>query len=131
MGGIQGGGGYLKLFGFLGPGFYAKGSFWDKWVVEPFGGTHDALNSWTGYDTVNDSAYTTVRIGFDGTPFSEKFFAPRFVGNIRPDYGVGWRNHERDRHSSGAPFALATIANELPPGTLQIINNAYNKSGPR
>jgi hypothetical protein len=100
-------------------------------VVEPFGGTHDALNSWTGYDTVNDSAYTTVRIGFDGNPILGEVFAPRFVGNIRPDYGVAGGIMNVIDIPLAAPFALATIANELPPGTLQIINNAYNKSGPR
>jgi len=131
MGGIQGSTGYLKLFG-IGPEFYEKGSFWDKWVVEPFSGTHDQFNSFSTYDTLNDPGYLTFQTDFQGNLILQNgnfvtALAPRFVGNIQP-----MTNAEKWISATmnvidiplASPFALATIADQLPPGALQILTNS-------
>ena len=136
MGGTQGGGGYLKLFGWFGPGFYEKGSFWDKWVVEPFSGTHDRFNSPSSYDTVNEPNYKAFQVDIngktilrDGKPI--EVLAPRYVGNIRPDYGWSGAIMNAIDIPLASPFALATIVDQLPPGTLQVLNNTIHKQTDR
>jgi hypothetical protein len=133
MGGNQGSNGYLKIFG-IGPGFYAKGSFWDKWVVEPFSGTHDQLNSFTAYDSVNDPNYNTYQFDIQGNQVLRNgspvdVLVPRIVGNIRPDYGWMASIMNAVDIPLSMPFALATIANQLPPGTLQIIIDGLRAKG--
>ncbi len=129
MGGIQGGGGYLKILG-IGPGFYPKGSFWDKWVVEPFAGTHDMFNSPTTYDNVNDPGSRMFQVDFQGNPVlvdgnAVEVLAPRFVGNIKSD--AAWLSKVMNVIDIpvASPFAVASIVNQLPPGIWQIIDNAY------
>jgi hypothetical protein len=131
MGGHQGSEvGYLKMFG-LGPGTYAKDSFWAKWVVEPFGGAHDKLNSYSAYDTVNGISPPMDVLNFDGTKYVDPITGktpqvpiPRFVGNIRPDYG-GFANFMNIIDIPlAAPFAAGTVVNQLPPSLLQVLENA-------
>ncbi|WP_205205210.1 DUF637 domain-containing protein, partial [Azonexus hydrophilus] len=129
MGGHQGREvGYLKMFG-IGPGDYDKNSFWAKWIVELFGGWHDKFNSYSAYDTVNDSTFTMPLIDFKGVELPNQTtkdwaLAPRVIGNIRPDYGAfaSFMNHINI--PLAAPFAAGVMANQLPPGVLQIIDNA-------
>jgi len=112
MGGLQGSGGYLKIFG-IGPGFYAKGSFWDKWVVEPFSGAHDQFNSSSTYDTVNDPAFQAQTVDFQGNPIDGQSLAPRFVGNIQPMTSAEkWLSATMNVIDIplATPFALATIS---------------------
>ena len=129
MGGSQGSNqGYLKALGF-GPGAYAKGSFWAKCVVEAFGGAHDWFNSFSAYDTVNDPTYTMLRIDFNGVELpnqtlEDRTLVPRVIGNIRPDYGVLANFMNIIDIPLAAPFAGATVVNQLPPGLLQVIENA-------
>jgi filamentous hemagglutinin len=131
MGGLQGGGGYLKVFG-IGPGFYAKGSFWDKWVVEPFSGTHDQFNSSTTYDMVSDPTYQATRADFQGNPIDGQALAPRFVGNIQP-----MSNSEKWLSATmnvidiplAFPFAAATVSSQLPPGTIGLLSATWRNAG--
>ena len=123
--------GYLKFFG-VGPGDYNKGSFWAKWVVEPTGGPHDWSNSFSAYDTVNGMSEPLNVLNFDGTKYIDPntgtnpppISIPRFVGNIRPDYGGFASFMNVIDIPLAAPFAAATIVDQLPPGMFQTLINA-------
>ncbi|GHU16979.1 hypothetical protein FACS189475_00070 [Betaproteobacteria bacterium] len=126
MGGSQGSEtGYL-----VGVGPYEKNSFWAKWVVEPFGGAHDWLNSFSAYETENGSVMMK-RINFDGTEYVGSLgdaLVPRAIGNIRTDYGAFAKFMNIIDIPLAAPFAAGTIVNQLPPGLLQSIDNAKKSS---
>ena len=134
MGGHQGSeAGYLKMLG-VGPGTYAKDSFWAKWVVEPFGGAHDQLNSFSAYDTVNGMSAPMERLDFRGVALQNQTGeawakVPRFIGNIRPDYGSFANFMNVINIPLAAPFAAGTIANQLPPGLFQVLENARQNAG--
>ena len=49
---------------------------------------------------------------------------PRFVGNIRPDYGSFANFMNVIDIPLAAPFAVGSIVNQLPPGLLQVLENA-------
>ena len=49
---------------------------------------------------------------------------PHFVGNIRPDYGALAKFMNAIDIPLAAPFAAGTIVNQLPPGLLQVLENA-------
>ena len=129
MGGHQGSEvGYLKMLG-IGPGEYAKDSFWAKWVVEPFGGAHDKLNSFSAYDTVNGVSEPMPLLDFKGVVLQNQTSddwvkVPRFIGNIRPDYGGFATFMNYIDIPQAAPFAIGTITNQLPPSLLQNLDNA-------
>lgn len=123
MGGSQGSEtGYL-----VGVGPYEKNSFWAKWVVEPFGGAYDWLNSFSAYETENGEAMMD-RLNFDGSAMDGKALVPRAIGNIRTDYGAFANFMNIIDIPLAAPFAAGTIVNQLPPGLLQSIENAKKSS---
>ncbi|MBK9445236.1 MAG: hypothetical protein IPO00_03575 [Betaproteobacteria bacterium] len=71
-------------------------------------------------------------LSFDGTKYidpttglsPDPLFVPRFVGNIRPDYGNFAKFMNVIDIPLAAPFAAGTIANQLPPGLFQVLENA-------
>jgi hypothetical protein len=123
--------GYLKFLG-IGPGDYEKGGFWAKWIVEPFGGWHDKFNSYSAYDTVNGMSGPMEILNFDGSKYIDPALnealnpisVPRFIGNIRPDYSYFASFMNYINIPLAAPFAAGVMVNQLPPGALQVIDNA-------
>jgi hypothetical protein len=108
---------------------YDKDSFIAKWVVEPYGGPHDFLNDKlsNAYDTVNGSTRMS-RWAFDGTELTGESlaFVPRAAGTLNPEYGAFQNVMNYVNLLPATPLATATIINQLPPGTLQVIENARN-----